>query len=79
MDSVVVTGISSGIGYGITKVLAAKGLHVFGSVRCESDKQRLRSEFGDAVTPLMLDVTDAATVQAAAQEVRERLGGSTLP
>lgn len=78
MDSVVVTGISSGIGYGITKVLAAKGLHVFGSVRTESDQERLRSEFGDAVTPLLFDVTDEAGVQAAAQAVRERLAESTL-
>ena len=51
MDNVVVTGISSGIGYGITKVLAAKGLHVFGSVRSESDKQRVCREFGDARLP----------------------------
>ena len=78
MESVVVTGISSGIGYGITKVLAAKGLHVFGSVRKEGDKERLRSEFGDAVTPLVFDVTDEAAVQAAAQDVREHLAGSTL-
>ncbi len=41
MESVVVTGIFSGIGYGITMVLAAKGLHVFGSVRNESDQERL--------------------------------------
>ncbi len=73
-----VTGISSGIGYGITKVLAAKGLHVFGSVRKENDKERLISEFGEAVTPLVFDVTDEAGVQAAAQAVRERLAGSTL-
>jgi len=78
MESVVVTGISSGIGYGITKVLAAKGLHVFGSVRTESDKERLSNEFGDAVTPLVFDVTDEAGVQAAAQEVRGRLAGGTL-
>ena len=78
MESVVVTGISSGIGYGVTKVLAAKGLHVFGSVRKESDKERLSSEFGEAVTPLLFDVTDAAGVQAAAQGVRERLAGRTL-
>ena len=33
MKSVVVTGVSTGIGHGTAKVLAGKGFHVFGSVR----------------------------------------------
>src|SRR6516162_9417888 len=33
MRSVVVTGTSSGIGWGIAKILTAKGFRVFGSVR----------------------------------------------
>ncbi len=33
MKSVVVTGVSSGIGWGVTKILTSKGIHVFGSVR----------------------------------------------
>ncbi len=31
--SVVVTGVSTGIGWGAVKVLTARGFHVFGSVR----------------------------------------------
>ena len=33
MKSVVVTGVSTGIGWGIVKILTAKGVRVFGSVR----------------------------------------------
>jgi NAD(P)-dependent dehydrogenase (short-subunit alcohol dehydrogenase family) len=33
MHSVVVTGVSTGIGWETTRVLVRNGLHVFGSVR----------------------------------------------
>jgi NADP-dependent 3-hydroxy acid dehydrogenase YdfG len=65
-QSVVVTGISTGIGWGITKVLIANGFTVFGSVRRQSDADRLQREFGDAFTPLIMDVTDRQTVERAA-------------
>jgi NAD(P)-dependent dehydrogenase (short-subunit alcohol dehydrogenase family) len=78
MQSVVVTGVSSGIGWGATKVLVSKGVHVFGSVRNAEDGVRLKEEFGDAFTPLVFDVTDEAAVAAAATQVRDALDGSTL-
>ncbi len=78
MRYVVVTGVSSGIGWGVTKVLTQKGLHVFGSVRKPEDGERLKEEFGDAFTPLFFDVTDEAAVVAAATQVREQLNGRTL-
>ena len=60
MKSIVVTGVSTGIGWGATKVLTQAGFHVFGSVRKEADAQRLRQDFGDRFTPLLFDVTDVA-------------------
>ena len=78
MKSVVVTGVSTGIGWGVTKVLIGKGMHVFGSVRKPEDGERLKAEFGDAFTPLLFDVTDEAAVAAAATQVREKLNGETL-
>jgi len=78
MKSVVVTGVSSGIGWGVTKVLIGKGMQVFGSVRKPEDGERLQAEFGDAFTPLLFDVTDEAAVVAAATQVREKLDGKTL-
>jgi len=78
MQSVAVTGVSSGIGWGTTKVLIQKGFRVFGSVRKSQDAERLSKEFGENFVPLIFDVTDEAAVQAAAQKVREQLNGETL-
>jgi NAD(P)-dependent dehydrogenase (short-subunit alcohol dehydrogenase family) len=78
MQSVVVTGVSTGIGWGITKVLIQRGFRVFGSVRKTQDAERLSKEFGEKFFPLLFDVTDEAAVQSAAQQVREQLNGETL-
>jgi NAD(P)-dependent dehydrogenase (short-subunit alcohol dehydrogenase family) len=78
MQSVVVTGVSTGIGWGITKVLIQHGFRVFGSVRKTQDAERLSKEFGERFIPLFFDVTDEAAVQEAAQKVREQLNGETL-
>ena len=78
MKSVVVTGASTGIGWGCVKVLTSKGFHVFGSVRKQADADRLSKEFGAAFTPLLFDVTDEAAVHAAARGLATKLAGQTL-
>jgi NAD(P)-dependent dehydrogenase (short-subunit alcohol dehydrogenase family) len=78
MRSVVVTGTSTGIGWGTAKVLIAHGFRVFGSVRKTSDAERLAAEFGDRFVPLIFDVTDEAAVNAAAAHVRAELAGEKL-
>lgn len=76
--SVVITGVSTGIGHAATKVLISKGFHVFGSVRKVADGERLKTEFGDAFTPLVFDVADEAAVRAAARQVEAALAGASL-
>ena len=78
MKSVVITGVSTGIGWGTAKILIEKGFRVFGSVRKTQDAARLRREFGEHFIPLIFDVTDEPAVQAAAHHVREQLHGETL-
>lgn len=78
MRTVVVTGSSTGIGHAAAKALIARGLRVFGSVRKESDGQKLVDEFGANFTPLLFDVTDEAAIAAAAAQVRAVLAGETL-
>jgi NAD(P)-dependent dehydrogenase (short-subunit alcohol dehydrogenase family) len=78
MNSVVVTGVSTGIGWGTAKVLIQKGFHVFGSVRKSADAERLSAEWGPAFTPLIFDVTDVEKVHAAAAAVASQLDGRPL-
>lgn len=78
MKSVVVTGVSTGIGHAAARVLAGKGFHVFGSVRKEADAERLKKELGGKFTPLIFDVTDEAAVRRGAETVRAALKGETL-
>jgi len=78
MQSVVVTGASTGIGWATAKLLLDRGFRVFGSVRKQADADRLKGEFGANFSPLLFDVTDEAAVLAAAREVRAALDGETL-
>ena len=78
MKSIVVTGASSGIGWGCVKVLVRDGFRVFGSVRNASDAERLSREFGERFTPLIFDVTDEAAVAAGAKRVAAALANSSL-
>jgi NAD(P)-dependent dehydrogenase (short-subunit alcohol dehydrogenase family) len=78
MKSVVVTGASTGIGWGCVKVLTGKGFHVFASVRKQADADHLAKEFGPSVSPLLFDVVDEAAVAAAAKAVSDKLGGEPL-
>ena len=78
MQSVVITGVSTGIGWATAKLLLARGFRVFGSVRKQADANRLKAEFGANFTPLLFDVTNEAAVLGAAREVSTALGGETL-
>ena len=75
---VVVTGVSTGIGWGTTKVLVSRGFRVFGSVRKQADADRLLGEFGAAFVPLMMDITDADAVHQAARKVGSMIGDRNL-
>jgi NAD(P)-dependent dehydrogenase (short-subunit alcohol dehydrogenase family) len=70
--SVVITGTSSGIGRACAELLAKEGFHVFAGVRKASDGDSLKSE---AITPVILDVTDDASIAAAVSTVRAATGG----
>ncbi len=74
----VVTGVSTGIGRAIAASLIADGWHVFGSVRKEVDAETASAALGDSFTPLLFDVTDDASIKAAAEFVGAELGGRTL-
>ncbi|KAK9917367.1 hypothetical protein WJX75_003592 [Coccomyxa subellipsoidea] len=76
--SVVVTGVSTGIGFEIAKALVVAGFHVFGSVRKQRDASDVQLDLGAAFTPLVFDVTDEIGIGKAALKVRQALQGRTL-
>jgi NAD(P)-dependent dehydrogenase (short-subunit alcohol dehydrogenase family) len=78
MKTVVVTGVSTGIGLATACLLAQRGMQVFGSVRRPGDAEPARAECGGNFTPLIFDITDPAAIAEAVREVRERLSGERL-
>lgn len=75
---VVVTGVSTGIGLETTRHLISKGYRVFGSVRKQTDADRLQKEIGDRYVPLIMDVTDADAVRLASEKVAVLVGSNRL-
>ena len=78
MKHYVVTGTSTGIGYATAKYLTDKGHKVFGSVRKAEDGERVKSELGKRFIPLVFDVVDRASIDAAVSKVQMELGENGL-
>ncbi len=72
--AVLITGASTGIGHATAVSLARRGFAVFAGVRREEDAARLAAD-APGVTTLFLDVTDSASIDAAAKDVREATNG----
>jgi NAD(P)-dependent dehydrogenase (short-subunit alcohol dehydrogenase family) len=69
MESIIVTGASTGIGFASAMRLAQEGFLVFAGVRKEADRQRM-SVVHENVRPIILDVTVPADVTRAVEAVR---------
>lgn len=76
--AVVVTGASTGIGEACALRLERAGWRVFAGVRRDVDAQRLRQHASQRLTPIMLDVTDQAQIEAAAATVGDAVGDAGL-
>ncbi len=73
--AVLVTGASSGIGKAIALTLLQSGFRVFGTVRRAEDGRYLPPAGG---TPLLLDVTQAASISRAVKTLDRFLGKAGL-
>ncbi len=76
--SVVVTGVSSGIGEAIALHLLDSGYRVFGSVRKLADAEKLIQAHEALFCPLVFDVRNRESVQNAAQLTTVKLSGQPL-
>jgi NAD(P)-dependent dehydrogenase (short-subunit alcohol dehydrogenase family) len=72
--TVVVTGASTGIRYGVPHELIAHGYRVIGTVRKQADADRLRAELGGRMVPVLMDVADDDEVRRAAAEIQALVG-----
>ncbi|GFH09809.1 uncharacterized protein HaLaN_05023, partial [Haematococcus lacustris] len=71
------TGASTGIGYAAAKLLASKGWRVYAGVRRAEDAARLQA-CSTLITPLIVDVTQHATVEAAVELIGREQGSLGL-
>ena len=78
MKNIVITGVSTGIGYAAALRLTKAGYTVFGSVRNEDDAKRLQIELGENYHPLIFDVTDASAIEESAEYVTKVVGDNGI-
>ncbi len=77
-DGVVITGASSGIGEACALHLDQLGYRVFAGVRRPEDGEAVKARASMRLTPVLLDVTDAASIHQAAETVRAAIGTAGL-
>jgi NAD(P)-dependent dehydrogenase (short-subunit alcohol dehydrogenase family) len=69
-----VTGANQGMGRQVARELAADGAVVFVGSRDLARGEKAAAEIGGGATALQLDVTDAASIAAAAERIRAEAG-----
>ena len=76
--AVVITGASTGIGRACAFHMNKLGFHVFAGIRNEGDGRSLIEGSAGRITPLLVEVTDSASVAAAADRVAKTAGSTGL-
>jgi NAD(P)-dependent dehydrogenase (short-subunit alcohol dehydrogenase family) len=69
-----ITGANQGIGLQVAKELAANGVTVLVGSRNFARGETAAKEIGPGAIPLQLDVTDLASIAAAAERIRKEFG-----
>ena len=75
MRAVLITGASTGIGRAAALRLDGAGWRVFAGVRREEDAAALAGVASNRLLPLILDVTEAEQIAAAAERIEAEAGG----
>src|SRR4051812_9664762 len=75
---VLITGTSTGIGRACALHLARQGFFVLAGARKETDVPVVVTVGYQQICPVRIDVTDASSIAAAAQRVRDLVGPAGL-
>ncbi len=73
MDAIVVTGVSSGIGFNAAETLCEAGYKVYGSVRKKEDGDKLCNLYPDLFKTIVFDVRDEEAIEKASEFVKNDL------
>ena len=73
--AILITGSSTGIGKATALYLDKLGFKVYAGVRKQADGDNLKKEASENLTPIILDVTDAESIDAAVSIIEKETGG----
>lgn len=76
--TVLITGVSSGIGMATAQYLMNRGIPVIGSVRKKEDATPLSEKYGDLFHTVIFDVRNKEEIQKAVEVVKEIVKGEGL-
>lgn len=74
MKTVLITGVSSGTGFALTKEFIKAGYKVIGSVRNTVKATELQDVFGNSFSPLVFDITNHWEIDIAVKQLTNLLG-----
>jgi NAD(P)-dependent dehydrogenase (short-subunit alcohol dehydrogenase family) len=78
MTTTLITGANKGLGFETARQLIALGHTVYVGARDEDKARQAAEQLGPNAHPLLIDITDEASVQAAADQVTEAEGDGGL-
>ena len=73
--SILITGCSTGIGFGVAKNLSALGYKVFATCRNHNDVKKLNGLRIENLKSVQLDVTDTKSIDSALEHILKKTGG----
>jgi NAD(P)-dependent dehydrogenase (short-subunit alcohol dehydrogenase family) len=74
LETILITGASSGFGRAIARAAAAAGRNVVGTVRNEADREALESLAPERATAAILDVTDFDAIEGVVAAIQQQHG-----
>ena len=75
MKAILITGSSTGIGKACALHLDKLGFKVYAGVRKQADGDNLKKEASENLTPIILDVTDAESIESTVSIIEKETGG----